>query len=133
MAVTDQRPTTNGERGGGWRTYMDGVWVGGRGLPDMTTTINPQLPAMPFRRQQPPFFSCSLPREDGKIFIECKKRMRIQIAKENFGGFIFFRFVGLKAVICFSTLSVDPVRFHGGFQFQRARNESHKSLFTYLA
>ena len=78
---------------------MDGVWVGGRGLPDMTTTINPQLPAMPFRRQQPPFFSCSLPREDGKIFIECKKRMRIQIAKENFGGFIFFRFVGLKTYL----------------------------------
>ena len=89
-----------GKEGEDGENIWMGVWVGGRGVPDMTTIINPQLPALPFRRQQPPFFSCSVPREDVKIFIECKKRMRIQITKEKFGGFIFFRFVGVGVRMC---------------------------------
>ena len=52
------------------KLYVDGGVGGWEGGPDMTTIINPQLPALPFRRQQPPFFSCSLPREDVKIFID---------------------------------------------------------------
>ena len=135
MAVTDQRPITNGERGGGWRTYVDWGVVGWEGGAGYDHDHQPSTARSAFQTAATPFFSCSLPREDVKIFIDFffKKKGENPDYKRKVWWIYILPFSWIENCICFSTLSVDPVRFHGGFQFQRARNESHKSLFTYLA